>query len=85
MTTVPSTSHLEPRGKFVLRGLIATGRAPRPAGQQPENGLLKLTRTAGGHFWLSLDGETLLAGDTFAEAEELQPSFVELMARIGTP
>lgn len=75
--------HIETRAKFVLKGLIATGRAIRTSEPQPQDGYVKLPRPNGAFYWLSLDGRRLLAGGFIEVAEELQIGFIESMVRVG--
>ena len=69
------------RAGAIANGLIRTRRA---ANAQPGEGFIRLKATGGGFYWVSFDGFRLLRGDTFWDAEELQPKFIEAMERAGS-
>ena len=68
------------RATMISNGLIITGRA---AGPKRMGGFIQLEAWAGGYFWVAYDGTRLLRGERLADADELQPGFVDAMARAG--
>jgi len=46
-------------------------------------GYTVLEARSGGFYWVADDGFRILRGGSFADAEDLQPNFVEAMARAG--
>jgi hypothetical protein len=68
------------RARYVALGLIRSGRADR---QERVGDLLRLERIGGGFYWLDISGRELRRGDTLADAEELQPTFLKAMHEIG--
>ena len=57
-----------------------TGRAANPG---KLSGFTVLEARAGGFYWVSNDGQRLSRGDSLADANDLQPTFVEKMVRAG--
>jgi len=72
--------HPTNQARFVALGLIRSGRANR---QERVGDILRLERLGGGFYWLDISGKELRRGDTLADAEELQPTFVKAMREIG--
>ena len=74
------------RARAIARGLIATARARRSQAL-PEGEFVRLegTSATGSFYWIRRDGAEVRSGVSFAEAESLQPKFVEAMERAGTP
>ncbi len=70
------------RARAIAQGLIATGRAVdiRPFGR-----FIRVRSKRGPDYWVSHSGNLLLRGETPQTAEELQPGFLEAMARAGAP
>ena len=69
-----------PRAQAIAAGLVRTGRAAqfRAAGA--------FIRADGGSAtsWISNDGARVLRGDVADSADELQPGFIDAMARAGS-
>lgn len=74
---------LSDRAKSIARGLVVSGRANRRCGSSDDGEFVRLTRRAGGHYWLAIDGADLLSGGTIVDAQPLQRGFIEKMARAG--
>jgi hypothetical protein len=78
-----ATPALTDRAKSIARGLVVSGRATRRFGASDGGEFVRLTRRAGGNYWLAVDGAGLLSGDTIVDAQPLQPGFVAAMERAG--
>ena len=65
----------------IARGLVRTGRAKDSA--QATDGYLHLRGIRGDDFWVAFDGRRILRGPRLALADELQPGFIDAMARAG--
>jgi len=68
------------RAAAISKALIRTGRAANP---KRMHGFVYLEARAGGFYWIADNGFRILRGDSLADAEDLQPTFVEAMARSG--
>jgi len=66
------------RAMVISKSLVTTGRAANPKRMA---GYIYLEARAGGFYWVTEDGFHILRGDSLADAEDLQPTFVEAMAR----
>jgi hypothetical protein len=66
--------------RAIALGLVRTGRADR---QERVGDILRLERNSGVFYWLDMSGRELRRGDTLADAEELQPTFLKAMREIG--
>jgi hypothetical protein len=84
----PSATRLSDRAIAILGGLVRSQKiSPMPPGAgNLALGYLRLDRSAGGFYWLALSGSDLRRGAGGPdEADILADSFVEAMARLGTP
>jgi hypothetical protein len=70
--TAPTEQLISSRAKAIAQGLIRTDRAG-----------LRLECLTGGFYWIALNGSRVLRGARLPTAEELQPKFIEAMARAG--
>jgi hypothetical protein len=68
------------RALAIARGLVRSARA---AEGPLADGFLHLPAANGNDYWVSLDGLRVLRGPELEFADELQPGFVEAMARSG--
>jgi hypothetical protein len=70
------------RARAIIEGLTRTRRGSDPhiAGTY-----VRLRSKIGGFYWVGIDGSRLLRGLNVDDAEPLQESFVETMARAGAP
>lgn len=68
------------RAGVISKGLVATRRAANP---RPMEGFIFLEARAGGFYWVAEDGLRILRGNDLADAQDLQPTFVEAMLRAG--
>jgi len=66
------------RALMISNGLVMIGLAGSPT--RVDN-FIRLDAERGGSYWVAYDGSRLLWGETLADAEELQPKFVERMVR----
>jgi hypothetical protein len=76
------------RAGAIIRGLLRSGKAsPRRLAETSDQGaeFIRLERRAahGASYWVARDGTEIRAGINFADAETLQPGFVEAMERTG--
>ncbi len=81
MTTIPNEIDISARARMIARGLLATKRAAGIISM--DRGNLRLKCSAGGYYWIVLDGRRLLRGKLLSAAEELQPKFIDVMERAG--
>ena len=77
------------RASAVIRGLLRSGKArPRRLAETSDRGaeFVRLDRRAahGANYWVARDGSEVRTGINFADAEALQPGFLEAMERVGT-
>jgi hypothetical protein len=79
--TAPTEQLISPRAKAIAQGLIRTDRAETHGVY--DRGMLRLECLSGGFYWIALNGSRLLRGARLPTAEELQPKFIEAMARAG--
>jgi hypothetical protein len=79
--TAPTEQLISPRAKAIAQGLIRTDRAGTHGVY--DQGMLRLECLSGGFYWIALNGSGLLRGARLPTAEELQPKFIEAMARTG--
>jgi len=68
------------RAYAISKALVRSGRAAYPMRTE---GYTVLEARSGGFYWVADDGFRILRGGSFADAEDLQPNFVEAMARAG--
>ncbi len=87
---LPAAAHMADtaRAGAVVRGLLRTGRArPRRLADTGDDAteFIRIERRAahGACFWVARDGSDIRAGVNFADAEALQPGFLEAMERVG--
>jgi hypothetical protein len=66
----------------IAEGLVRTGRASGPV---QVRGFLRVDAANGEPYWVSDDGTQILRGADPETADELQPGFVNAMARAGGP
>ena len=73
---------LEPsaRAQAIAAGLVRAGRATN----YRVFGNFVRADGVGATYWISHDGTRVLRGDTIGGADELQPGFLEAMARAGS-
>ncbi len=69
------------RAQSIVDGLVKTGRAAKP--RLTKDFILLDRDGERGFYWVSIDGERVLKGDTPSTAEELQPGFLQAMERVG--
>jgi hypothetical protein len=69
------------RATSIARGLLLTERAFGVISL--EYGMLRLSCRSGGNYWIEIDGGRTYRGETFLNADELQPKFSEAMERAG--
>jgi hypothetical protein len=68
---------------------VARGVGPHKAGTEERrngtdnNRFLRLRSVLGAFYWISFDGRRVLRGESPDDPEELQPGFIEAMARAG--
>jgi hypothetical protein len=80
MSQEPTVS---PRAQQIIDGLVRTGRGLKP---RVQGEFVKLdTRNANSSYYVERDGDSLRRGRTLMEAEELQETFADAMARAGQP
>ena len=60
MTTIPNEIDISARARMIARGLLATRRAAGIISM--DRGNLRLKCSAGGYYWIDLDGRRLLRG-----------------------
>ena len=65
----------------IVTGLIRTGRARNRSERLGD--LIRLERSAGGFYWLDINGSELRQGPMLLGAEPLQPKFVAAMRTAG--
>jgi hypothetical protein len=70
------------RARAIIEGLIRTRRGSDP---HIAGAYVRLRSKIGGFYWVRIDGTRLLRGDDVDDAEQLQVSFTEAMARAGRP
>ena len=70
------------RARAIIEGLARTGRGSDPRVVRSH---VRLRARIGGFYWIRLDGSRLLRGHDVDDAEPLQESFTETMARAGEP
>ena len=76
-----AASHpLAARARAIVDGLVRTRRGSNP---RFADTYVQLRARVGGFYFVVHDGARLLRGDTFEEAEELQATFAEAMAKAG--
>jgi hypothetical protein len=85
-STAPAAAHTteaipSKRAGLIAKGLVRTERAA--PGTKAEHGFLRLECFAGGFYWISFNGQSLLRGSTLREADELQTTFADAMERAG--
>jgi hypothetical protein len=68
-----------PRAQAIAAGLVRAGRATN----YRVFGNFVRADGAGATYWVSNDGMRVLRGDTIGGADEMQPGFLEAMARAG--
>jgi hypothetical protein len=68
------------RAWAIARGLVQTRRADHPMLTQ---GFICLHGANREHYWVANDGQRVLRGFTLTTADELQPGFLDAMARAG--
>jgi hypothetical protein len=68
------------RAEAIAEGLVRTGRG---FDVRPVRTWLQLRAKGGTFYWVSLDGTVLLRGDPVEDAELLQSTFADAMARAG--
>jgi hypothetical protein len=72
------------RAHHIARGLMRTRRAIRGVMPHSDAEFVQLpTITAGGFYWIAVDGSRVLRGHSFIDAAELQPGFADRMERAG--
>jgi hypothetical protein len=82
--TTCMTLPISDRAVHIARGLRATGRAVSRRGSfEVDRRYVRLDRVRGAYYWLALDGSRLMRGEEIDDLDELQPSFVDAMARAG--
>ena len=81
MTTTPTEPAIYGRARVIAEGLFRTKRAGRHG--VVDRGMVKLERTKGGFYWISLDGSRVFRGVQPFNADELQPKFIDAMERAG--
>jgi hypothetical protein len=70
------------QARAIIAGLVQTGRGSDP---QIAGAYVRLLARIGGFYWVRIDGGRLLRGHNVDDAEQLQVSFTETMARAGRP
>ena len=70
------------QARAIVAGLVQTGRGSDP---QIAGAYVRLLARIGGFYWVRVDGGRLLRGHNVDDAEQLQVSFTEAMARAGRP
>ena len=68
------------RAWAVAAGLVRTGRA---ATYEALESFIRAEGAGAIRYWISDDGARLLRGRALADADELQPGFIDAMARAG--
>jgi hypothetical protein len=68
------------RAWAIAAGLVRTRRAAK---YEPTEGFIRAEGVGATRYWISDDGARLLRGKIVASADELQPGFIEAMARAG--
>lgn len=68
------------RAWAIAEGLIRTGRAER---SKETEKFIRVDGIKGACYWVAFDGNTILRGRSVTIADELQPGFVDAMARAG--
>ena len=82
MPVVDQIKHPVPnaRARAVAQGLIGTGRA---SAMRSVGGFIHVRAVTGPDYWVSHLGDALLRGEAPETAEEMQPGFLNAMARAG--
>jgi hypothetical protein len=68
------------RARAIAQGLIGTGRA---SAMRSVGGFIRVRAVTGPDYWVSHSGDALLRGEALETAEEMQPGFLNAMARAG--
>lgn len=68
------------RALAIARGLVRTGRA---SDIEAQTGYLRVVGVRDHFYWITFDGVRVLRGGRRDFADELQPGFVDAMARAG--
>jgi hypothetical protein len=69
-----------PCARAIVAGLVRAGRATH----YRVFGNFVRADGVGATYWVSNDGTRVLRGDTIGSADELQPGFLEAMARVSS-
>lgn len=79
------SDRLSPRAQAIARGLLISGRILPPGRGRAsiDRGMLRLDGDGARNiYWLACDGSSLSRGEV-GDIDELQPGFVDMLARIG--
>jgi hypothetical protein len=84
--TAPVHIKISSRAIAVVRGLRRSGRTPQSVGAMSlvdDDRLVTIERTAGGYFFISIDGAELRRGPDLASSDVIQNGFTNAMVRLG--
>jgi len=81
MISTPTEATMSLRATAIARGVLRTERAVGIIHVEEET--LRLACRGGGFYWIMLADARVYRGKTFIKADELQPKFIDAMARAG--